>query len=65
MKTIIQTDKAPAPIGPYSQAILINDTLYTSGQIAFNPETGPRHLQGCYVDNDAVLSKRRVLRGLN
>ena len=40
MKTIIKTDKAPAPIGPYSQAVLINDTLYISGQIAFEPSTG-------------------------
>ncbi len=39
MKKIIFTDKAPAPIGPYNQAILINGTLYTSGQIALNPKT--------------------------
>ncbi len=39
MKTIIQTSKAPAPIGPYNQAVKFNNTLYTSGQIAFNPET--------------------------
>lgn len=40
MKKVIFTEKAPAPIGPYSQAILKGDTLYTSGQIAINPETG-------------------------
>ncbi|MFI2743744.1 RidA family protein [Zhouia sp. PK063] len=40
MKKIIKTDKAPAPIGPYNQAILVNDTLFVSGQIALNPETG-------------------------
>lgn len=40
MKKIIFTEKAPAPIGPYSQAVLINNTLYTSGQIALHPETG-------------------------
>jgi 2-iminobutanoate/2-iminopropanoate deaminase len=39
MKTIIKTDKAPMPIGPYNQAILVNDTLYASGQIAINPAT--------------------------
>ncbi|MBU1821712.1 MAG: Rid family detoxifying hydrolase [Bacteroidetes bacterium] len=33
-KKIIFSDKAPAPIGPYSQAVLVNDTLYVSGQIA-------------------------------
>lgn len=37
MKKIINTAKAPAPIGPYNQAILIGKTLYTSGQIALNP----------------------------
>ena len=38
-KKIIFTDKAPAPIGPYNQAVLIGNTLYTSGQIALNPAT--------------------------
>jgi len=40
MKKIITTPNAPAPIGPYNQAVLTGNTLYTSGQIAFNPETG-------------------------
>lgn len=40
MKKIINTSDAPAPIGPYSQAVLSNGTLYVSGQIAINPETG-------------------------
>lgn len=40
MKKIIETKNAPAPIGPYSQAVLINNTLYTSGQIAINPDNG-------------------------
>lgn len=39
-KTIINTTKAPAPIGPYNQAVLAGDTLYISGQIPINPETG-------------------------
>lgn len=39
MKKIIYTDNSPAPIGPYSQAILFGNTLYTSGQIALNPKT--------------------------
>ena len=37
MKKIIFTDKAPASIGPYSQAVLVGNTLYTSGQIALDP----------------------------
>ncbi len=40
MKKIIETKNAPSPIGPYSQAILINNILYTSGQIAIDPTTG-------------------------
>lgn len=39
-KRIITTSNAPAPIGPYSQAVLINGTLYCSGQIALHPATG-------------------------
>jgi 2-iminobutanoate/2-iminopropanoate deaminase len=40
MKKIIKTPKAPEPIGPYSQGVLAGNTLYISGQIAINPETG-------------------------
>jgi|SRR5690606_34317444 2-iminobutanoate/2-iminopropanoate deaminase len=40
MKKVIFTPNAPAPIGPYSQAILAGNTLYTSGQIAINPASG-------------------------
>ena len=37
MKKIITTDKAPAPLGPYNQAVLVGNTLYISGQIAIDP----------------------------
>ncbi|MCL6275515.1 RidA family protein [Muricauda sp. 2012CJ35-5] len=40
MKKIINTPNAPAPIGPYNQAVLIKDTLYISGQIPIDPKTG-------------------------
>ena len=40
MKKIISTDKAPAAIGPYSQAIEVNGMVYTSGVIPVNPQTG-------------------------
>jgi len=40
MKKIIKTSKVPAPIGPYNQAILSGNTLYTSGQIAIDPSSG-------------------------
>lgn len=39
-KTAIETSKAPAPIGPYNQAIIVNNTLYVSGQIAIDVTTG-------------------------
>ncbi|MDF7822402.1 RidA family protein [Pontiellaceae bacterium B12227] len=42
MKQIIQTEKAPAPIGPYSQAVKTGDLLYTSGQIPIDPATGSK-----------------------
>ena len=40
MKKIVNTTKAPDPIGPYNQAVLVKDTLYISGQIALDPSTG-------------------------
>ena len=40
MKKIINTEKAPKAIGPYSQAVEVNGTLYISGQVPINPETG-------------------------
>jgi 2-iminobutanoate/2-iminopropanoate deaminase len=40
MKKIIYSEQAPAPIGPYSQAVLAGNTLYASGQIALDPATG-------------------------
>ena len=40
MKKTIFTENAPAPIGPYNQAVLKGNTLYTSGQIAINPANG-------------------------
>lgn len=39
-KKIIQTSNAPAAIGPYSQAVMVGETLYCSGQIALDPKTG-------------------------
>jgi len=40
MKRIIQTEQAPAPVGPYSQAVVHNGVLYVSGQIAIDPASG-------------------------
>ena len=40
MSEKIQTNKAPAAIGPYSQAVVVGNLIFTSGQIPLNPETG-------------------------
>jgi 2-iminobutanoate/2-iminopropanoate deaminase len=40
MKNIIRTEKAPAAVGPYSQAVEVNGTLYVSGQVPLDPATG-------------------------
>lgn len=55
---IIQTDKAPAAIGPYSQAIAANGFLFTAGQIAIDPATGQ------VIDGDVVAQSERVLANL-
>lgn len=64
MKKIIKTDKAPAPIGPYNQAILSGNTLYTSGQIAINPATGELVLENITAETKQVMENlKAVLAG--
>ncbi|KAB1071912.1 RidA family protein [Tamlana haliotis] len=55
MKTIITTPNAPAPIGPYNQAILVGNTLYTSGQIAIHPKTGDLILEDIKTETQQVM----------
>ena len=55
MKKIITTIKAPAPIGPYNQAILSGNTLYTSGQIAINPKNGELVLDSIKKETTQVM----------
>ena len=55
MKKIITTVKAPAPIGPYNQAVLSGNTLYTSGQIAINPKTGKLVLDNIQAETRQVM----------
>lgn len=55
MRSIVKSDGAPAAIGPYSQAILANGTLYCSGQIAIDPETGSMITEGLEVETERVL----------
>ena len=56
---IISTSKAPKAIGPYSQAILAGNTLYTSGQIALDPENG--QLNG----TDITAQSEQVMKNLS
>ncbi|MFD0862400.1 Rid family detoxifying hydrolase [Sungkyunkwania multivorans] len=56
MKKIITTDKAPAPLGPYNQATLVDNTLYMSGQIAINPATGAMVLDNIKDETKQVMS---------
>ncbi|KGL63980.1 Rid family detoxifying hydrolase [Polaribacter sp. Hel1_85] len=56
MKKIITTSKAPAPIGPYNQAVLSGNTLYTSGQIAINPENGELVLDSIKIETKQVMN---------
>ena len=61
MKKIIQTSKAPAPIGPYNQAILSGNTLYTSGQIAINPATGEIQLGTIEEETTLVMENMKAV----
>ena len=55
MKEIIKTDQAPAPVGPYNQAIIANGILYVSGQIAINPATGALETQDIKTETERVM----------
>ncbi len=55
MKTIINTTNAPAPIGPYSQAVIANGFLFASGQVAFNPQNGELNLNSIAEETHQVM----------
>ncbi len=61
MKTIIKTAKAPAPIGPYNQAILKNGMLFISGQIAIIPSTGELELSNTTAEAHQVLKNLKAI----
>jgi 2-iminobutanoate/2-iminopropanoate deaminase len=61
MKTIIYTEKAPAPIGPYNQAVLTGNTLYTSGQIALHPETMELVTENIEVETKQVMENMKAV----
>ena len=61
MKKILFTDKAPAPIGPYNQAVLSGNTLYTSGQIAIDPATGDLVLDSIEIETKQVMENMKAV----
>ena len=61
MKKIITTSNAPAPIGPYSQAILSGNTLYTSGQIAINPKSGELVMDDIKSETEQVMQNLKAI----
>lgn len=61
MKTIINTLNAPAPIGPYNQAVENNGTLYVSGQIAINPATNELVLDSIEHETKMVMTNLKAV----
>ncbi|PCH65044.1 MAG: reactive intermediate/imine deaminase [Bacteroidetes bacterium] len=61
MKKTINTPNAPAPIGPYSQAVLANGFLYISGQIAIDPDTEELVLTGIKAETKQVMENIKAI----
>ncbi len=60
-KQIIQTNKVPTPIGPYSQAVIANGFLFASGQVAFNPTTGELVLTDILAETKQVMENIKAI----
>ena len=60
-KQIIQSNKVPAPIGPYSQAVIANGFLFASGQIAFDPATGELVLSSIEAETKQVMENIKAI----
>ncbi|MEM9000702.1 MAG: Rid family detoxifying hydrolase [Bacteroidota bacterium] len=61
MKKIINTPKAPAPIGPYNQAVLSNGVLYISGQIPIDPATGDLVTDGIKAETKQAMENLKAI----
>ena len=61
MKKIIKTTDAPAPIGPYNQAVLSGNTLYISGQIGINPVNNELDLSGIEDETEQVMRNLKAI----
>jgi len=60
-KQIIQTNKVPAPIGPYSQAVIANGFLFASGQVAFDPVTGELVMDSIQSETKQVMENIKAI----
>jgi 2-iminobutanoate/2-iminopropanoate deaminase len=61
MKRIINTENAPAPIGPYSQSVLAGNILYVSGQIPLNPKTGELINASIVAETEMVMNNIQAI----
>ncbi len=61
MKKIIKTENAPAPIGPYNQAVLAGNTLFISGQIAINPINGELMMSSIQEETEQVMRNLKAV----
>jgi len=61
MKTVINTHYAPAPIGPYSQAIIAGNFVFVSGQVAISPSTGELILDDIKTETKQVMENIRAI----
>lgn len=60
-KKIINTKNAPAPIGPYNQAVVVNNTIYISGQICIDPATGSLKNKDLQEETHQVMQNLKVI----
>jgi 2-iminobutanoate/2-iminopropanoate deaminase len=60
-KKIIQSDQAPSPIGPYSQAVIAGNMIYVSGQIALHPVTGELVMSNLEAETRQVMENIRAI----
>ena len=60
-KTVITTKNAPAPIGPYNQAIMVNNTLYISGQVCIDPSTNNLKNKDLHEETHQVMQNLKSI----
>jgi len=60
-KIILNTTNAPAPIGPYSQAVLVGNLLFVSGQVAINPSTGNIEAKDIIAETHQVMQNLKAI----